>query len=111
MYDGSTTVPHTTYSSHGPSYEVIDNEGAVHSYDVISRRVAPRPHPPTTHPVSNEEYSTLDTSRENEYHTLEINTGDGQYSMVGQSDPQNDGPANPQDYEVPVPLRGKSTLH
>ncbi len=53
----------------------------------------------------------LDTNRENEYHTLEINTGNGQYSMVGQTDPQNDGPADPQDYEVPVPLRGKSTLH
>ncbi len=112
VYDGSTTVPRTTYSSHGPSYEVIDtNEGAGHSYDVISRRGATRPHPPTTPTVSNEEYSTLDTSRENVYHTLEINTGDGQYSMVGQSDPQNDRP-DPQDYEVPAPPQGEeySTL-
>ncbi len=110
VYDGSTTVPHTTYSSHGPSYEVID-EGAGHSYDVISHRGATRSHPPTTPPVSNEEYSTLDTSRENEYHTLEINTGDGQYSMVGQSDPQNYRP-DPQDYEVPAPPQGEeySTL-
>ena len=109
VYDGSTTVPHTTYSSHGPSYEAIGaNEGAGHSYDAISHR----PHPPTTPPVSNEEYSTLDTSRENEYHTLEINTGDGQYSMVGQTDPQNDGPADPQDYDVPAPPQGEeySTL-
>ncbi len=113
VYDGSTTVPYTTYSSHGPSYEVIDvNEGAGHSYDVISRRGSTRPHPLTTPTVSNEEYSTLDTNRENEYHTLEINTGDGQYSMVGQTDPQNDGPADPQDYDVPAPPQGEeySTL-
>ena len=98
VYDGSTTVPHTTYSSHGPSYEVIDtNEGAGHSYDAISHR----PHPPTTPPVSNEEYSTLDTSRENHYYTLE---GDGQYSMVGHTDPQ--------DYDMPAPPQGEeySTL-
>ncbi|XP_064397348.1 deleted in malignant brain tumors 1 protein-like isoform X2 [Halichondria panicea] len=100
-YGVSITVPHTTYSSHGPSYEVIDtNEGAGHSYDAISHRGAARPHPPTTPHVSNEEYSMLDTSREN---TLESNTGDGQYSMVRHTDPQ--------DYEVPAPLRGKSTLH
>ncbi len=91
------------YSSHGPSYEVIGaNEGAGHSYDVIGHTSGARQRPPTTPPVSNEEYSTLDTSRENEYHTLESNTGDGQYSMVGQSDPQNDGP-DLQDYEVPAP--------
>ncbi|XP_064397350.1 neurotrypsin-like [Halichondria panicea] len=97
VYDGSTTVPHTTYSSHGPSYEVIDtNEGAGHSHDAISHRGGARPHPPTTPTVSNEEYSTLDTNRENdEYHTLESNTGDAQYSMVGHTDPQ--------DYEVPAP--------
>ena len=89
--------------SHGPSYEIIDtNEGAGHSYDVISHRGATRPHPHTTPHVSNEEYSTLNTSREN---TLESNTGDGQYSMVGHADPQNDG-ADPQDYEVPTPLQG-----
>ncbi len=107
VYDGSTTVPHTTYSSHGPSYEVIGaNEEAENNYDVISHRGRARPYPPTTHPVSNEEYSTLDTSRD----TLEINTGDGQYSMVGQSDPHNDGP-DPQDYEVPAPHQGMTTPH
>ncbi len=111
-YGVSTTVPHTTYSSHGPSYEVIDtNEGAANSYDVISHRGGGRPQPHTTPPVSNEEYSTLDTSRENHYYTLECNTGDGQYSMVRQTDPQNDRP-DPQDYEVPAPLKGEeySTL-
>ncbi len=97
VYDGSTTVPHTTYSSYGPSYEVIDtNEGTGHNYDVISHRGGARPHTLTTLPVFNEEYSTLDTIRENEYHTLESNTGDGQYSMVGHTDPQNDSP-DPQD--------------
>ncbi len=72
MYNGSTTVPHTTYSSHGPSYEVIDtNKGAGHNYDVISHRGASRPHPTTTPPVFNEEYSTLDTSRESLSHIRE----------------------------------------
>ncbi len=103
VYDGSTTVPHTTYSSHGPSYEVINtNERVGHNYDVFNRRGDTRPHPHTTHPASNEEYSMLNT-----------NTGDGQYSMVGQSDPQNDRP-DPQDYQVPAPspqVVGKSTLH
>ncbi len=102
-YGVSTTAPHTMYSSHGPSYEVIStNEGVGHSYDVISRRGLSIPHPHTTPPVSNEEYSTLDNSRE---HILESNTGNGEYSMVGQSDPQNDGP-DPQDYEVPASLQG-----
>ncbi len=36
----------------------------------------------------------LDTSREID-HTLESNTGDAQYSMIGRT--------NPQDYEVPAP--------
>ena len=56
----------------------------------------------------------LDTSRKNEYYTLESNTGDGQYSMVGhalQTDPQNYRP-DPQDCEVPAPPQGEeySTL-
>ncbi|XP_064397913.1 uncharacterized protein LOC135344604 isoform X1 [Halichondria panicea] len=102
-YGVSTTAPHTMYSSHGPSYEVIStNEGVGNSYNVISRRGLSIPHPHTTPPVSNEEYSTLDNSRE---HILESNTGNGEYSMVGQSDPQNDGP-DPQDYEVPASLQG-----
>ena len=63
------------------------------------------PHPHTTPPVSNEEYSTLDTIRENDYHTLESNTGDVQYSTIGQGNPQNDGP-DPRDYEVPAHQNG-----
>ncbi len=106
MYDGSTSVPQTTYSSHGPSYEVIQNkEGAANNYDVISGKDAIMPHPHTTPPVSNEEYSTLDTIRENDYHTLESNTGDVQYSTIGQGNPQNDGP-DPRDYEVPAHQNG-----
>ncbi|XP_064397940.1 scavenger receptor cysteine-rich domain superfamily protein-like [Halichondria panicea] len=99
VYNGSTIVPHTMYSSHGPSYEVIDTiEGVGHSYDVISRRGLSIPHPHTTPPAFNEEYSTLDTSRENYYHTLESNTGDSEYSTIGQSDPHNDR-SDPRDYQ------------
>ena len=68
VYDGSTTVPHTTYSSHGPSYEVIDtNEGAGKSYDVMvgqsdHQNDGPNPQDyevPAPPQGGGEEYSTL----------------------------------------------------
>ncbi len=80
VYDGDTSASQTTYR--------------------MSRRGVNRPLPHTTPTVSNEH----STSRENDY-TLE--TG---YSMVGQSNPQNNG-HDPQDYEVPAPQGGEEVLH
>ena len=76
VYEGGTSASQTTYR--------------------MSRRGVNKPLPHTTPTVSNEEHST---SKENNY-TLE--TGYGEYSMIGQSDPQNNG-HDPQEYEVPAP--------
>ncbi len=81
VYDGNLPPPPTTYSSLGPSYETVNtDQGAGHSYDIINR-----PHPPTTHPGPEHDYSVLESTG----HTP---SGGG----VGES--------YPQDYEIPTPI-------
>ncbi len=90
----SVSTSDQTLLLHSPVYD--DGTSASQTTYRMSRRGVNKPLPHTTPTISNEEHST---SRENDY-TPE--TGYGEYSMVGQSDPQNNGPDS-QDYEVPAP--------
>ena len=62
-------------------------------YDVIDRS---GPRPPTTHtvPISDRDYSTLDTDeQEHDYHVLESTNAGGPTAVGGKE---------PQDYEIPL---------
>ncbi len=82
----------TGYSSQGPAYEQVMVDTAT-DYDVINRS---GPRPPTTHPVpiSDQDYSTLDTDeQEHDYHVLESTNAGGPTAVGGQE---------AQDYEIPL---------
>ncbi len=92
-YQGNPSArTQTGYSSQGPAYEQVRVDTGT-DYDVIDRS---GPGPPTTHPVpiSDQDYSTLDTDeQEHDYHVLESTNAGGPTAVGGQE---------PQDYEIPL---------
>ena len=92
-YQGNLSArTQTGYSSQGPAYEQVRVDTGT-DYDVIDRS---GPRPPTTHPVPifDQDYSTLDTDKqEHDYHVLESTNAGGPTAV---------GVQEPQDYEIPL---------